>query len=156
MTCILWGCRSSWIGVLSHRIYVIFLTSKWYMAWYCISFNSLNSFPIPIPIPPSQKIREIQFRFQTQFRFWNRNCTSLILANSTSRQKNTDKTFALVLWLKGLKATSGPHIRGGPIFRTGFSILSAKGFRWVGGSEKPVRKDCRISKTCPLKKREIH
>ncbi len=32
-------------------------------------------------------------------------------------------------------------IRGGPIFCTGFSILSAKGFRWVGGFQKPVRKD---------------
>ena len=43
---------------------------------------------------------------------------------------------------------------GKRIFRTGFSILSAKGFRWVGVSEKPVRKDCRISKTRPLKKLE--
>ncbi len=35
-------------------------------------------------------------------------------------------------------------LRGGPIFRTGFSIISAKGFRWMGGSEKPVGKDGRI------------
>ncbi len=26
------------------------------------------------------------------------------------------------------------NLKGGPMFRTGFSILSAKGFRWVGGS----------------------
>ncbi len=26
-------------------------------------------------------------------------------------------------------------VRIGPIFRTGFSMLSAKGFRWVGGSQ---------------------
>ncbi len=43
------------------------------------------------------------------------------------------------------------HLRGGPILCTDFSILSAKGFRWVGGSGKPVRKDCRISITRPLK-----
>ncbi len=47
-------------------------------------------------------------------------------------------------------------LRSGPIFRMDYSILSAKGFRWEGGSEKPVRKDYRISKTRPLKKCEIH
>ncbi len=44
----------------------------------------------------------------------------------------------------------GGSFRGGPIFRTGFSILSAKGFRWVGASKKPVRKVCQILKTSPL------
>ena len=47
-------------------------------------------------------------------------------------------------------------VRGGPIFCTGFSILSAKWFRWVGGPLTPVRKDCWISKTRPLKKHVIH
>ncbi len=46
-------------------------------------------------------------------------------------------------------------LRGGPIFRTGFSILSAKGFRWVGGGfQKPVWKDFLISKTRPLKEKD--
>ena len=31
-------------------------------------------------------------------------------------------------------------VRGGPIFRTGFSILSVKGFRWVGGLKKTCLK----------------
>ncbi len=30
---------------------------------------------------------------------------------------------------------------GCQIFRTGFSILSVKGFWWMGGPEKPVRMD---------------
>ncbi len=38
----------------------------------------------------------------------------------------------------------------------GFSILSVKGFWLVGALEKPVGKDCWISKTCPLEKGEIH
>ncbi len=42
------------------------------------------------------------------------------------------------------------QVRGGPIFHTGFSILLAKGFRWMGGYEKPVGKDCRILKTHPM------
>ncbi len=42
------------------------------------------------------------------------------------------------------------------MLRTGFSILSAKGFRSVGGFQKPVRKHFPISKTRPLKKCEIH
>ncbi len=50
-------------------------------------------------------------------------------------------------------------LRGGPFFCTGFSILSAKGFRWMGGSEKPVRKDSerivRSQKPVHLKKLKV-
>ncbi len=42
-------------------------------------------------------------------------------------------------------------IRGHPFLRTGFTILSTKAFRWVGGSEEGARKNYKCGKTHPLK-----
>ena len=46
--------------------------------------------------------------------------------------------------------TEPPPVRGGPLLRTGFTILSTKAFRWVGGSEEGAQKNCKCGKTRPL------
>ncbi len=43
------------------------------------------------------------------------------------------------------------RFRGRPFLHMGFTILSTKAFRWVGGSEEGAQKNYKCGKTHPLK-----